>query len=108
MDHSSLKTLSEESHSPNYQQLVILANLFKLTCWCSPSPWSLFTVTISAAVSPPLWQVLRIQNILSEQPVVTRVYSDNGSVLQGSSVASIYQGKLLIGTVFHRALYCHL
>lgn len=56
----------------------------------------------------PLWQVLRIQNILSDEPVVTRVYSDNGSVLQGSSVASIYEGKLLIGTVFHRALYCDL
>lgn len=56
----------------------------------------------------PLWQVLHIQHILSEEPVVTRVYSDNGSVLQGSSVASIYEGKLLIGTVFHRALYCDL
>ncbi|XP_062363917.1 serum paraoxonase/arylesterase 2 isoform X1 [Cinclus cinclus] len=56
----------------------------------------------------PASEVLRIQNILSEKPVVTRVYSDNGSVLQGSSVASIYEGKLLIGTVFHRALYCDL
>ncbi|XP_032602562.2 serum paraoxonase/arylesterase 2 isoform X2 [Taeniopygia guttata] len=56
----------------------------------------------------PASEVLRIQHILSEQPVVTRVYSDNGSVLQGSSVASIYDGKLLIGTVFHRALYCDL
>lgn len=37
-----------------------------------------------------------------------RVYADNGSVLQGSSVASVYKGKLLIGTVFHRALYCEL
>ncbi|KAM9024901.1 serum paraoxonase/arylesterase 2 isoform 1-T5 [Ara ararauna] len=56
----------------------------------------------------PASEVLRIQNILSEEPVVTRVYADNGSVLQGSSVASIYEGKLLIGTVFHRALYCEL
>lgn len=55
-----------------------------------------------------LWQVLRIQNILSEEPAVTRVYAENGSVLQGSSVATLYAGKLLIGTVFHRALYCEL
>lgn len=53
-------------------------------------------------------QVLRIQNILAEQPTVTRVYAENGSVLQGTSVAMVYDGKLLIGTVFHRALYCEL
>ncbi|KAM6089309.1 serum paraoxonase/arylesterase 2 [Chlamydotis macqueenii] len=53
-------------------------------------------------------EVLRIQNIHSEEPVVTRVYADDGSVLQGSSVASVYEGKLLIGTIFHRALYCEL
>lgn len=53
-------------------------------------------------------QVLRIQNILAEQPTVTRVYAENGSVLQGTSVATVYDGKLLIGTVFHRALYCEL
>ncbi|XP_068790995.1 serum paraoxonase/arylesterase 2 [Struthio camelus] len=56
----------------------------------------------------PASEVLRIQNILSEKPTVTRVYADNGSVLQGSSVAAVYEGKLLIGTVFHRALYCKL
>lgn len=54
------------------------------------------------------WQVLRIQNILAEQPTVTRVYAENGSVLQGTSVATVYKRKLLIGTVFHRALYCEL
>lgn len=63
--------------------------------------------TLSRRV-PLLRQVLRIQNILSEEPAVTRVYADDGSVLQGSSVASIHDGKLLIGTVFHRALYCEL
>ncbi|XP_068261179.1 serum paraoxonase/arylesterase 2 isoform X3 [Nyctibius grandis] len=56
----------------------------------------------------PASEVLRVQNILSEEPAVTRVYADNGSVLQGTSVASVYGGKLLIGTVFHRALYCEL
>lgn len=55
-----------------------------------------------------LEQVLRIQNILSEKPSVSTVYANNGSVLQGSSVASVYYGKLLIGTLYHRALYCEL
>ncbi|KAH1176606.1 serum paraoxonase/arylesterase 2-like [Mauremys mutica] len=53
-------------------------------------------------------EVIRIQNILSAKPTVTQVYAENGSVLQGSSVAAVYSGKLLIGTVFHRALYCEL
>ncbi|XP_051007926.1 serum paraoxonase/arylesterase 1 isoform X2 [Acomys russatus] len=58
--------------------------------------------------NPPGSEVLRIQNILSEEPKVTVVYAENGTVLQGSTVASVYKGKLLIGTVFHRALYCDL
>ncbi|XP_015709096.1 serum paraoxonase/arylesterase 2 isoform X2 [Coturnix japonica] len=58
--------------------------------------------------NPPASEVLRIQNILAEQPTVTRVYAENGTVLQGTSVATVYNGKLLIGTVFHRALYCEL
>ncbi|XP_074840816.1 serum paraoxonase/arylesterase 2-like [Carettochelys insculpta] len=53
-------------------------------------------------------EVLRIQDVLSAKPIVTQVYAENGSVLQGSSVAALYSGKLLIGTVFHRALYCVL
>ncbi|XP_020855645.1 serum paraoxonase/arylesterase 1 [Phascolarctos cinereus] len=56
----------------------------------------------------PASEVLRIQNILSPEPTVTRVYAEDGSVLQGSTVASVFKGKLLIGTVFHRALYCEL
>ncbi|XP_075778461.1 serum paraoxonase/arylesterase 2 [Pelodiscus sinensis] len=53
-------------------------------------------------------EVLRIQNIHSANPTVTQVYAENGSVLQGSSVAAVHSGKLLIGTIFHRALYCEL
>nr|XP_033786985.1 serum paraoxonase/arylesterase 2-like isoform X2 [Geotrypetes seraphini] len=53
-------------------------------------------------------KVIRVQNILSEKPIVTQVYVNNGSVLQGSSVACVYDKKLLVGTVFHRALYCEL
>ncbi|XP_072506838.1 serum paraoxonase/lactonase 3-like [Notamacropus eugenii] len=57
---------------------------------------------------PPGSEVLRIQNILSEKPTVTTVYANNGSVLQGSTVAAVYHQKMLVGTVFHKALYCDL
>lgn len=53
-------------------------------------------------------QVLRIQGILSKKPKITQVYVDDGSVLQGSSVAAVHANKLFIGTVFHRALFCDL
>lgn len=51
-------------------------------------------------------KVFRVQNIHSDQPKVTRVYADDGEVLIGSSVAAIYGGKLLIGTVFHKGMCC--
>ncbi|XP_036184010.1 serum paraoxonase/arylesterase 2 isoform X4 [Myotis myotis] len=72
---------------------------------CHPNGQKLF---IYDPNNPPSSQVLRIQNILSEKPTVTIVYANNGSVLQGSSVASVYDRKLLIGTLYHRALYCEL
>ncbi|KAJ8004746.1 hypothetical protein DPEC_G00139490 [Dallia pectoralis] len=53
-------------------------------------------------------EVVQIQDILSESPVVTQVYADDGSVLIGSSVAAPYEGKLLIGTVYQKALICDL
>ncbi|XP_063777439.1 serum paraoxonase/arylesterase 2-like [Pseudophryne corroboree] len=53
-------------------------------------------------------EVIRIQNIHSDNPIVTTVYANNGSVLQLSTSASVYEGKLLIGTIFHKALYCEL
>lgn len=49
-----------------------------------------------------------MQNVHSEQPLVTQVYADNGEVIMGASVAAVYGGKLLIGTVFHKGLYCEL
>ncbi|XP_006834338.1 PREDICTED: serum paraoxonase/arylesterase 1-like isoform X3 [Chrysochloris asiatica] len=57
---------------------------------------------------PPGAEVLRIQNVLSKKPKVSTVYANDGSLLQGSTVASIYHGKLLIGTIFHKILYCEL
>lgn len=53
-------------------------------------------------------QVIRIENIHSDQPVVTQVYADDGHVIMGSSVATTYGGKLLIGSVYHKALCCDL
>uniref|UniRef100_A0A5F8H2N3 Paraoxonase n=1 Tax=Monodelphis domestica TaxID=13616 RepID=A0A5F8H2N3_MONDO len=58
--------------------------------------------------NPPPSEVLRIQNILSSSPTVTHVYAEEGFVLQGNNVASVYGRKLLIGNMFHRALYCEL
>ncbi|KAG8521674.1 Serum paraoxonase/lactonase 3, partial [Galemys pyrenaicus] len=57
---------------------------------------------------PPGSEVLRIQNVFSEHPKISTLYANNGSVLQGSTVASLYQQKLLIGTIFHKTLYCEL
>lgn len=57
---------------------------------------------------PPGSEVLRIQDVLSDKPRVTTLYANNGSVLQASSAASVYHGKMLVGTVFHKALYCEL
>nr|AXE43017.1 long-acting recombinant human paraoxonase 1 [synthetic construct] len=72
---------------------------------CHPNGMKLFFYD---SENPPASEVLRIQDILTEEPKVTQVYAENGTVLQGSSVASVYKGKLLIGTVFHKALYCEL
>lgn len=63
---------------------------------------------VECIMSHLLRQVLRIHGALSDKPKVSPVYINDGSVLQGSTVASVYQGKMLIGTVFHRALYCEL
>ncbi|XP_072268998.1 serum paraoxonase/arylesterase 2-like [Pyxicephalus adspersus] len=57
---------------------------------------------------PPGSEVIRVQNIHSDHPIVTQVYGNNGSVIQGSSCASVYKKKLIIGTIFHKALYCQL
>ncbi|NP_997899.1 serum paraoxonase/arylesterase 2 [Danio rerio] len=57
---------------------------------------------------PPGSEVIRIENILSEKPQVTQVYSDDGSVIIASSVAAPYREKLLIGTVYQKALICDL
>ncbi|XP_042279893.1 serum paraoxonase/arylesterase 2-like [Thunnus maccoyii] len=72
---------------------------------CHPNGWKAFMFDPK---DPPGSEVIHIQNIHSEKPVVTQVYADNGQVIMGSSVAAPYGGKLLIGTVFHKALCCDL
>ncbi|XP_016074270.1 PREDICTED: serum paraoxonase/arylesterase 1 [Miniopterus natalensis] len=72
---------------------------------CHPNGKRIFYYDVE---HPPASEVLQIQNILTEEPKVTVVYAENGTVLQGSTVASVYKGKLLIGTVFQKALYCKL
>lgn len=39
---------------------------------------------------------------------ITELYSDDGSNLSGSSVASIYDNKMLIGSVVDKLLYCEV
>ncbi|XP_018416262.1 PREDICTED: serum paraoxonase/arylesterase 2-like [Nanorana parkeri] len=70
-----------------------------------PNLWKLFFYRDE---DPPGSEVIRVQNIHSDHPKVTHVYVNNGSVIQGTSVASVYKKKLIIGTIFHRALYCQL
>lgn len=76
---------------------------FSELIWIAGS-WPLFCILLN--LLPSTLKVIRIQNIHSDQPKVTRVYADNGEVLIGSSVAAVYGGKLLIGTVFHKGLCC--
>ncbi|XP_036928721.1 serum paraoxonase/arylesterase 2-like [Acanthopagrus latus] len=72
---------------------------------CHPNAWKAF---MQDPNDPPGSEVIRIQNIHSDEPAVTQVYADDGQVISGSSVATTYEGKLLIGTVFHKALCCDL
>ncbi|XP_066539110.1 serum paraoxonase/arylesterase 2-like [Hoplias malabaricus] len=72
---------------------------------CHPNAFKFF---LNDPNDLPGSEVFRIQNIHSEEPLVTQVFSDDGSMLIGSSVAARYGGKLLIGTVYHKALYCDL
>ncbi|XP_070822405.1 serum paraoxonase/arylesterase 2-like isoform X1 [Chaetodon trifascialis] len=57
---------------------------------------------------PPGSEIIRIQNILSEHPVVSQEYVDDGHVIMASTIAAPYGGKLLIGSAFHKALCCDL
>ncbi|XP_054638071.1 serum paraoxonase/arylesterase 2-like [Dunckerocampus dactyliophorus] len=72
---------------------------------CHPNGWKFLNYDPK---DPPGSEVIRIRNIHSEEPLVTQVYADDGHVIVGSSVATTYGGKLLIGSVFHKALCCDL
>ncbi|XP_036615433.1 serum paraoxonase/lactonase 3-like isoform X3 [Trichosurus vulpecula] len=75
--------------------------------WAGCHPHGLKVLMYDPA-DPPGSEVLRIQNILSQKPIMTMVYANNGSVLQGSTVAAVYKQKMVVGTVLHKALYCEL
>ncbi|XP_034030942.1 serum paraoxonase/arylesterase 2-like [Thalassophryne amazonica] len=72
---------------------------------CHPNAMKVFMLDPK---NPPGSEVIKIQNILSDRPLVSQVFSDDGQVIMGSSVAAPYRGKLLIGTVFHKAMCCDL
>lgn len=37
---------------------------------------------------------------------ITELYSDDGSQISGSSIASLYKGKLLVGSVVDKMVFC--
>ena len=39
---------------------------------------------------------------------MTELYSDDGHTLSGSTVAAMFDKKLLVGTVDHKLLYCEI
>lgn len=39
---------------------------------------------------------------------MTEVLSDDGQLLSGSTVASLYKDAMLVGTVQHKLLYCEV
>lgn len=99
---TSVKTVAVGSLCDNVE---VDADTGDLWLGCHPNAWK---AVMSDPKDPPGSEVIRIQNIHSDQPTVTQVYEDNGQVLIGSSVAAPYGGKLLIGTVYHKALCCDL
>ncbi|XP_003475052.2 serum paraoxonase/lactonase 3 [Cavia porcellus] len=101
-DLTQLKVLQLETLVDN---LIVDPTTGDIWAGCHPN---LFKLMHYNPEDPPGSEVLRIQNVLADKPTVSTVYANNGSVLQGSSVAAVYNGKILIGTVFHRALYCVL
>uniref|UniRef100_W5MYF0 Paraoxonase n=1 Tax=Lepisosteus oculatus TaxID=7918 RepID=W5MYF0_LEPOC len=72
---------------------------------CHPNAWRLLRYDPE---NPPGSEVIQIQNIHSEKPTVTKVYVDDGHVIEGSSVATPYKGKLFIGTMYQKAIICDL
>ncbi|XP_048882296.1 serum paraoxonase/arylesterase 2-like [Brienomyrus brachyistius] len=72
---------------------------------CFPNGWKMLHYDPE---DPPGCEVIQIQNVHSEKPIVKQVYCDNGSIIQGCSVSAFYRDKLLIGTVFHKTLACDM
>ncbi|KAM4688224.1 serum paraoxonase/arylesterase 2-like [Discoglossus pictus] len=99
---SQIKVLDLETMPDN---LFVDQNTGDVWAGGHPNGWNLFVYSTDRL---PGSEVVRVQDILSDNPIVTQVYANNGSVIQASSIAAVYEDKLLVGTVFHRALYCEL
>ena len=59
------------------------------------------------ALSPS--QVIKVETKASSQYEIKKIYLNNGQPLSGSSVAAVFEDRLLIGSVFdERFLLCRL
>ncbi|XP_074652090.1 serum paraoxonase/arylesterase 2-like [Tubulanus polymorphus] len=75
---------------------------------CHPRPVEISQMTHNRSLSASS-QVLRIGMKNGEMVSVTEVYSnDRNGIIHGSSAATFYRGKMLIGTVHHKLLYCEI
>ncbi|XP_037130434.1 serum paraoxonase/arylesterase 2-like [Syngnathus acus] len=72
---------------------------------CHPNGWKALNVDPN---DPAGSEVIRIQNIHSEEPSVKQMFADDGHMIMGSSVATTYGDKVLIGSIFHKAICCDL
>lgn len=104
-EDNSLITLKSVSVGSLCDNIEVDQSTGDLWLGCHPNAWKLL---MNDPEDPAGSEVIHIQDILSEQPTIRQVYADDGSVLIGSSVAAPYGGKLLIGTVYHKALSCDL
>ncbi|XP_052058252.1 serum paraoxonase/arylesterase 1-like isoform X4 [Mytilus californianus] len=58
--------------------------------------------------TPASSQVIKLHMKDGVVTKMTEVFSDNGHTLYGSSVASLYKDAMLVGTVYHKLMYCEV
>ena len=56
----------------------------------------------------PLFQVLRIKTKGGLITELTTIYANDGSELSGSMVAVRYKDAMVVGSIYHKMLYCKL
>ncbi|CAI9561735.1 unnamed protein product [Staurois parvus] len=99
---SSVKVLQLEALVDNLSVDPVTGDI-----WTGAHPNGLKLLKYNAE-NPPGAEVIRVQNIHSDNPIVTTIYANDGSVLQASTCASVWEKNLLVGTIFHKALHCKL